>query len=175
MWHVRPTVWSKCGQSRTCQRESGRCCVWEGSQDLTCSLNKLQQETQWVGDRASGEQVSMDMNWQFLCGLHIWDPSVQFSYSVVSDSVTPWTAACQAFLSITTSQSLLKLMSIESVMPPSHLILWRPLLLLPSIFPSLLGRSFPVSLFFTWDGQSIGASASVSILPINIQDWFPLG
>ena len=64
-------------------------------------------------------------------------PSVQFSCSVVSDSVTPWTAACQASLSITNSRSLLKLMSIESVMPSNHLILCHPILLLPSIFPSI--------------------------------------
>ena len=63
--------------------------------------------------------------------------SVQFSCSVMSDSVTPWTAACQAPLSITNSWSLLKLMFIELVMPSNHLILCRPLLLLPSIFPSL--------------------------------------
>src|SRR5574338_710861 len=55
----------------------------------------------------------------------------------MSDSVTPWTAARQASLSITNSQSLLKLMSIESVMPSNHLILCRPLLLPPSIFPSI--------------------------------------
>ena len=60
-----------------------------------------------------------------------------FSHSVMSDSVTPWTAACQASLSITSSQSLLKLMSIESVMPSSHLILCHPLLLLPPIPPSI--------------------------------------
>ena len=63
--------------------------------------------------------------------------SVQFSRSVASDSATPWTAACQAYLSITNSRSLLKLVSIESVMPSNHLILCRPLLLLPSIFPSI--------------------------------------
>ena len=63
--------------------------------------------------------------------------SVQFSRSVVSDSATPWTAAHQASLSIANSQSLLKLMSIESVMPSSHLILCCPLLLLPSMFPSI--------------------------------------
>ena len=62
--------------------------------------------------------------------------SVQLSQSVMFNSETPWTAACQASLSITNSQSLLKLMSIESVMPSNHLILCRPLLLLPSIFPS---------------------------------------
>ena len=55
----------------------------------------------------------------------------------MSDSVTPWTTACQASLSITKSRSLLKLMSIESVMPSNRLILCRPLLLLPSIFPSI--------------------------------------
>ena len=55
----------------------------------------------------------------------------------MSDSVTPWTALHPAPLSITNSQSLLKLMSFESVMPSNHLILWRPLLLPPSIFPSI--------------------------------------
>ena len=62
--------------------------------------------------------------------------SVQFSCSVVSDSVTPWTEARQASLSITNSESLPKLTSIESVMPSNHLILCHPLLLPPSIFPS---------------------------------------
>ena len=63
--------------------------------------------------------------------------SVQFSRSVVSDFATPWTAARQAFLSITNSQSLLKLMFIKLLTPSNHLILCRPLLLLPSIFPSI--------------------------------------
>ena len=63
--------------------------------------------------------------------------SVQFSHSVESDSATPWTAARQASLSITNSRRLLKLMSIESVMPSNHLILCGPLLLPPSIFPSI--------------------------------------
>ena len=92
-----------------------------------------------------------------------------FSCSVMSDSATPWTAACQASLSIITSWSLLKLMSIKSVMPSNHLILCHPLLLLPSIFPSI--RVF----FNDPDGQSTGAAASASVLPMNIQDWFPLG
>ena len=81
---------------------------------------------------------------------------------------TPWTAARQASLSITNFRTLLKLMSIELVMPSNHLILCCPLLLLPSIFPSI--RSFPMSQFFTSGGQSIGVSASVSVLPMNIQD-----
>ena len=101
--------------------------------------------------------------------------SVQFSCSVMSDSATPWTAACQASLSITNPQSLLKLMSIESVMPSNHLILRWPLLLLPLIFNDPASGSFQVSQFFSSGGQSIGASASASALQMNIQDWFPLG
>ena len=75
------------------------------------------------------------------------------SLSYVQPFATPWTAECQASLSITNSPNLLKLMSIESVMPSNHLILCYPLLLL-SIFPS--SGSFPVSQFFTSGGQSIG-------------------
>ena len=63
--------------------------------------------------------------------------SIQFTCSVMCNSATPWTAAFQVSLSITNSWSLLKLMSIESVMPSNPLILCCPLLLLPSIFPSL--------------------------------------
>ena len=91
--------------------------------------------------------------------------SVQ-SLSCAQLFVTPWTAARQASLSITNSGSFLKLMSIESVMPSNHLLLCRPLLLLPSIFPSI--RSFPRSQLFASAGQSVGASASASVLPMNI-------
>ena len=86
---------------------------------------------------------------------------------------TPWTAARQACLSITNSRSLLKLMSIGSVMPSSHLILCRPLLLLPPIPPSI--RVFSMSQLFAWGVQSFGVSASTSVLPMNTQDWSPLG
>ena len=101
--------------------------------------------------------------------------SVQFN-SVAQSCLTlcnSWTVAHQASLSITNSQSLLKLMSIESMMPSNYLTLCRPLLLLPSIFPA--SGSFPISQFFTSGGQSFGASASASVHPMNIQDWFPLG
>ena len=95
--------------------------------------------------------------------------SVQFSLSVVSNSLRPQGLqhARPPSLSITNSRSSLKLMSIESVMPSSHLILCHPLLLLPSIFPA--SASFPVSQFFTSGGQNIGVSASTSVLPMNIQ------
>ena len=100
-------------------------------------------------------------------------PSVQFisvqSLSRVWLFATPWIAARQVSLSITNSRSLPKLMSIESVMPSSHLILCRPLLLLPPSLPA--SGSFPMGQLFTWGGQSIGVSASASVLPMNTQDW----
>ena len=105
------------------------------------------------------------------------DPcSVQFS-SVQSLSrvrlfATPWITACQASLSITNSWSLHTLMSIESVMPSSHLILCHPLLLLPPIPPSIRVFSNESTLLIRW--QSIGVSASASVLPMNTQDWSPL-
>ena len=88
------------------------------------------------------------------------------SLSYVQLFATPWMAACQASLSITNSQNLFTLMSVESVMPSNHLILCHSILLPPSVFPSI--RVFLRSQFFPSGGQSIGASASV--LPVNIQD-----
>ena len=87
--------------------------------------------------------------------------------------VMPWTAAHQASLSITNSWSLLKLMSIESVMPSNRLILLHPLSSCLQSFPA--SGSFPMSQLIASGGQSIGASASTPVLPMNIQDWFPLG
>ena len=98
--------------------------------------------------------------------------SVQ-SLSRVRLFATPWTAARQASLSITNSRSLLKLMSIESVMTSNHLILCHPLLLLPSIFPSIRVFSNELVLRIKWPKYW---SYSFSITPSNnIQDWFPLG
>ena len=75
--------------------------------------------------------------------------SVKFSHSVVSNSVTPWTTACQALLSNTNSRSLLKLMCIKSVMPSNHLILCSSLLL-PSIFPSIRVFAYESVLHIRW-------------------------
>ena len=95
-----------------------------------------------------------------------------FSCSVVSDSATPWTAARQASLSFIISQSLLKLMSIESVMPSNHLILCRPILILPSIFISIKVFSSELALRIRWPKYlpSNEYSGSVS----SRVDWFDL-
>ena len=95
--------------------------------------------------------------------------SVQ-SLSSVCLFMTPRTAGCQASLSIT---NLLKLMSIESVIPSNHLILCWPLLLLPSSVSA--SGSLHMSQLFAAGGQSTGVSASTSVLPMNIQHGSPLG
>ena len=96
-----------------------------------------------------------------------------FRQSHIWLSAAPWTAAHQASLTFTISQSLLKLMSIESMMPSNHLLFCCLLLLLPSIFPS--NGVFSMSQLFASSGWRIRASISASVLPMSIQDWFPLG
>ena len=94
------------------------------------------------------------------------------SLSCVQQFATPWTAACQTPLSSTSSWSLLKFMSIESVMLSNHFILCHPLLLLPSNFPSTRVFSNELALCIRWPKYwnfSLG-----SVLPMNIQGWFPL-
>ena len=98
--------------------------------------------------------------------------SVQ-SLSQVWLFATPWTAARQASLSITNYRSAPKLLSIESVMPSNHLIFCCPLLLLPSILPSI--RVFPKESVLCIRWPKFGVSPSTSVLPMNTQDWSPLG
>ena len=105
--------------------------------------------------------------------------SVQFSRSVVSYSATPWTAARQASLSFTNPWSLLKLMSIDLVMPSNHLILCRPLLLLPSIFPSIRVFSNESTVCIRWPKYwsfsfSISPSNEYSGLISFRMDWLDL-
>ena len=94
------------------------------------------------------------------------------SLACVQLFMTPWTAACQASLSFTISRSLIKFMSIESVILPNHLILSTLFSFGLQSFPK--SGSFPMSQLFESGGQSMGASASSSVLPMNIQGWFPL-
>ena len=100
-----------------------------------------------------------------------------FSCSIMSNSVTPWTATCQASLSFLISQSLLKLMSTELVMPSKHLILCHPILLLPSIFPSIRVFSNESALHIRWPKDwsfnfSISPSYEYSGLISFRMDWF---
>ena len=88
--------------------------------------------------------------------------------------VIPWTATHQASLSFTISQRLLRLMSIELVMASSHLILYHPLLLLPSVFPSIRVFSNKSALRIRWPNV-LELQLHHPVLPMNIQGWFPLG
>ena len=85
----------------------------------------------------------------------------------------PWTAAFQFFLSFTISRSSLKLMSMELLMPSKHLILCHPLLLLPSIFPSVRVFSNELALCIRW--SKYWSFTSALVISMNIHDWFPLG
>ena len=113
----------------------------------------------------------MSLHWTL--GSNMWILLLLFTHSCSQLFATPWIAACQASLSFTISRSLLKLMSIESVMPSNHLILCRPLLLLPSIFPIIRVFSSESALRIRWS-KDWSFSFSM-VLPMNIQDWFPLG
>ena len=120
---------------------------------------------QWRLSKDSGKLASEKM-------LNTICHSVQL-LSRVQLFTTPWIAVCQASLSIANSWSLLKLMSIELVMPSNHLIFCHPLHLLPSIFPSITVFSTESVLCIKW--PNYWSLASTSVLLMNIQDWFPLG
>ena len=116
------------------------------------------------------------------CLCYTWVAMQIFSYTQFSSVqslsrvrlfATPWIAACQASLSITNSWSSRRLMSIESVMPSSHLTLCRPLLLLPPIPPSIRVFSNESTLRMRW--PKYWSFSLASVLPVNTQDWSPLG
>ena len=112
--------------------------------------------------------IARDWVWTWVS---VRNSSVQ-SLSHVWLFVTPWIRAGQASRSITNSRSSIRFASIESVMPSSHLILCRPLLLLSPISPSI--KVFSMSQLFAWAGQSTGVSALASFLPKKSQGWSPL-
>ena len=114
-----------------------------------------------------------------ICTMRMRIRSDQISRSVVSDSAAPWAAVRQASLSITNSQSLLKLMSIELVMPSNHLFICHPLLLLPSIFPRIRVFSIESVLCIKWPNYwsfsfSISPSSEYSEMISFRIDWFDL-
>ena len=129
--------------------------------------------------RAYGSKPKIFTIWLF-SGEFYWSLILLFSHSVMSDSLgPPWTAAYQASLSFTISQSLLKLISIESMMPSNNLILCCPLLLLPSIFPSIRVFSNESALHIMWPkfwsfSFSICPSKECTGLISFRIDWFEL-
>ena len=127
------------------------------------------------GSPVPGILQARTLQWVAISFSNAWKWKVKVkSLSRVRLLATPWTAACQASLSNINSQSLLRLMSIKSVMPPpttSSTVV--PFSFCLQSFPA--SGSFPRSQFFASGGQSIGTSASVSVLPMIIQVWFPLG
>ena len=127
----------------------------------------------WTGALGLGEAHSSTWIFQAVQGPLCSVESQEKRGSHVRLFVTPWTAASQASLFFTISQSLLKLMYIELVMPSNHLIPWCPLLLCPQLFPTL--GTFPISELFASGDQNTGVSASASVLLTSIQGWFPLG
>ena len=160
----------------TCNHISFCVCVCDGGYhqcssnlQFCCSFHLLLVQSPKINQRLSNSQIflrhacSTAHEHDLLDSRNIQFSSVQ-SLSRVWLFVTPWTAACQASLSITNSQSLPKLMSIESVMPSDHLILCRPLLLLPSIFPSIRVFSNESALHIRWPKYW---SFSFSISPSN--------
>ena len=125
----------------------------------------------WLQSRNSGKKTDVtNAKIQFIIKKNFDRVTIVVqSHSRVWLISTPWTAAHQVSLSFTISWSLLKLMSIESVMPSNHLILCYTLQSVPA------SKSFLLSWVFASGGQSTGASALASVLPMNIQGWFPLG
>ena len=122
--------------------------------------------------------VTAAMKLKDACSLEekLWQP--QFSSVQLLSRVrlcVPMDCSTPGSLSITNSRSLLKLMSIELMMLSNHLILCHPLLLLPSIFPSINQGLLKWISSLLSGYQSIGVSASASVHPMNIKDWFPLG
>ena len=175
-------MWFSSFSPSDCTVWSGHHCMWSGAllSFLGINLQGSRSYQQHLGSFSTEnipDLIICTWNQSFQILLIHGKLPVQFgsvqSLSHVQLFVAPWTAAHQASLSITSSWSLPKLMSIESVMPSNHLILCHPLLLLPSVPPSI--RVFSNESAFTSGGQSIGVSASASVLPMNTQDWSPLG
>ena len=150
-WRLAPGFW-RCRVSICTTREgslipSGRVCGM-GLREMGLELDSeggSEKIPLGCGEQPSREGSSFTTGWQEGCTFTV----VQL-LSLVRLSVTPWTAACQAFLSITNSCSLLKLMSINLLMPFNHLILCHPLLLLSSIFPRIKVFSNQSVLHIRW-------------------------
>ena len=150
---------------------------WNRAQAVMLQVSKHEGKRQWM-TTSGGKRIFHYMEvfiqdpdkGRFTIGNSVQFSSVQ-SFSRVWLFATPWIAARQASLSITISQRSLRLMSIESVMPSSHLILCVPFFSCPQSLPA--SKSFPMSQLFAWGGQSTRVSALASFLPKKSQRWSP--
>ena len=137
--------WWLSSKESACNVGNTRIILGEGNGNLlqySCLENPMDRRAWWArvhGVTRVGHDLATKSPLNIYICIYIYSffSSVQFSCSVMSESATPWTAAHQASLCITNSRSLLKLVSIESVMPSNYLIFCHPLLLSPSIFPSI--------------------------------------
>ena len=163
-WHLKRKIKSENKPWDNPSKRHSRCKALGGGQVL--SQKCFKEAMPWL---ISSQPTLIIIIWKPLPS--IVSQSVQL-LSRVWLFVTPWTAAHQASLSFTNSRSLLKLMSIELVMPSNHLIFCHSRFLLPSIFPSTRVFSNESVLHIRWPN---GVSASASVLPMNVQDWFHLG
>ena len=187
-WRAEETPFKKLavkGRSMSWRQLEGKILVGTVSVSLkSLSLHRsgTSNSTSFLWFSLSTESLARPPCWLWvwtLCEMYLCFPChrvkdeqvVVFSYSVVSDSWDPIDCSMPGFPVFTISQILLQVISFESVMPSNHLLLCRPLLLLPSVFPSIRVFAKEFILWVRW--QRIGVL--VSVLPVNTQDWFPLG
>ena len=162
---------------RIFSNESVLCIRWPKDWSFSFSISPSNDYSGLISFRTDWFQIGKGVCQGCILSLCLFDFYAEFSsvqsLSHVRIFATPWTAALQASLSISNCWSLLKLMSIELVMPSNHLIFCCPFPSCPHAFPG--SGSFPVSQLFASGGQSTGVSASTSVLPMNTQNWSPLG
>ena len=152
---------------------------------MKCKLGSLPHERSVFENKSSTQESSAKkwrgwFSWWVQLYLQVWSTTCLFKLLLAFQLLShvwllaiPWMTACQAPLSSTISWCLIKFISIELVILPNHLTLCCPFLLLPTVFPSIRVFFNESALHIRW--PNIGASTLASVLPMNIQGWYPLG